>query len=116
MPHERITSRLAEHREKAGLTQQDLARLLDVSDNTIANWENNRGGIDKFAYVITLCKVLDCLPEDLIKREPYILGSSSSRRQLRLEQKQLKLDELHKRMKTNDSKDVSAPSVNEQEL
>jgi transcriptional regulator with XRE-family HTH domain/mannose-6-phosphate isomerase-like protein (cupin superfamily) len=51
-------------RERAGLTQIELAQLIGVSENTIANWE--KGGATKWIRQLrSLCKVLDCNLRDL---------------------------------------------------
>jgi transcriptional regulator with XRE-family HTH domain/mannose-6-phosphate isomerase-like protein (cupin superfamily) len=59
---------IARMREKAGLTQSELAKRLDVSENTIANWE--KGGAAKWiGHLSALCKELNCRLEDLIPQE-----------------------------------------------
>ncbi|CCB71932.1 helix-turn-helix domain-containing protein [Streptantibioticus cattleyicolor] len=37
---------LRTHRRRAGLTQETLARRLDVSTRTVSNWERGRHGVD----------------------------------------------------------------------
>lgn len=54
-------------REKAGLTQRDLSLLIDVTENTIQNWEKGRAGLEQIERLIKLCKVLNCNLEDLIE-------------------------------------------------
>jgi transcriptional regulator with XRE-family HTH domain len=63
-------SRIAEFRERAGLTQKELSKLVGVTENTIANWEKGRSGIDWIEKLIRLCKVLDCNLESLIDYNP----------------------------------------------
>lgn len=51
-----------------GLTQVELAQLIGVSENTIANWE--KGGASKWIrHLSRLCKVLNCNLEDLYLEE-----------------------------------------------
>jgi|GEM_PF-4170768 len=51
-------------REQSGLTQVELAKQVDVSENTIANWE--KGKASKWIHNLNkLCKVLGCTLEDL---------------------------------------------------
>jgi transcriptional regulator with XRE-family HTH domain/mannose-6-phosphate isomerase-like protein (cupin superfamily) len=55
---------IARLREKAGLTQSELAELIGVSENTIANWE--KGSASKWIRNLKrLCKILKCSLEDL---------------------------------------------------
>jgi DNA-binding Xre family transcriptional regulator len=54
-------------REKAGLTQLELSRLVGVTESTIQNWESGRTGTDHIDRVIRFCKALNCEVEDLIE-------------------------------------------------
>ena len=54
-------------REQVGLSQTELAFLVGVSVDTIANWENGRRGLDWFERFIRLCTALRCRPQDLIE-------------------------------------------------
>ncbi len=110
MPNERHPSRLADLREKAGLTQKALAERVGVSEGTIANWENDRGGLDKMiAQTHGLCEALKCSLEDLINCESY-------QKQIKSPEERKTLREILKTLGTNDSVDVGAPSGSEQEL
>ncbi len=60
-------SNVAELRKRAGLTQRELALQIDVTESTIANWEQGRNALDWFQRVAKLCKLLNCSPEDLIR-------------------------------------------------
>lgn len=53
-------------RERAGLSQTELAFLVGVSVDTIANWENGRRGLDWFERFVRLCTALRCNPQELI--------------------------------------------------
>lgn len=65
-----IDKPIARLRQKAGLTQSELAKLVDVSENTIANWE--RGSASKWIHNINkLCKVLGCEIEDLDSKSKH---------------------------------------------
>jgi transcriptional regulator with XRE-family HTH domain len=55
------------HRDRLGLTQKELANLLGVTENTVANWENGRSGFEQFARVVLLCNTLNCEAKDLIE-------------------------------------------------
>ncbi|WP_044500975.1 helix-turn-helix transcriptional regulator [Nostoc sp. PCC 7107] len=59
--------RIALLREKAGLTQLELSRLVGVTESTIQNWESGRTGTDHIERIIRFCKALDCKVEDLIE-------------------------------------------------
>ncbi|MCU0566723.1 MAG: helix-turn-helix domain-containing protein [Oculatellaceae cyanobacterium Prado106] len=52
-------------REKVGLTQIELAELIGVSENTIANWEKRDTLTNWVRHLLKLCRVLNCSLEDL---------------------------------------------------
>ncbi len=64
-----LAQRLKELRKKAGLTQEELAELIDVHLNTISRWEN---GIDtpKTFKITQLAKVLNVNEVELINGTP----------------------------------------------
>ncbi|MBC1237823.1 helix-turn-helix transcriptional regulator [Nostoc sp. 2RC] len=59
--------RIALLREKAGLTQLELSRLVGVTESTIQNWESGRTGTDHIERIIRFCKALNCQVEELIE-------------------------------------------------
>lgn len=63
-------SRIAEFRDQIGLTQIELADLLDVTENTVANWEKGRSGLVWIERVNKLCKLFQCTPDQLIDYVP----------------------------------------------
>jgi transcriptional regulator with XRE-family HTH domain len=65
--------RIALLREKAGLTQLELSRLVGVTESTIQNWESGRTGTDHIERIVRFCKALNCQVEDLIE---YVNESS----------------------------------------
>lgn len=68
---------IATLRERAGLTQLELADQLGISENTIANWE--KGSASKWIrQLYELCSLLHCslddlLPNEEVKTEQYYL-------------------------------------------
>ena len=46
-------SKIAELREQAGLTQRQLADLIEVDPSTVRNWERNRSSIEAFYSICT---------------------------------------------------------------
>lgn len=54
-------------REKAGLSQEKLARLSDVSNNTIINIEAGKQGNPTIETLKKIAKALNTPIEDLIK-------------------------------------------------
>jgi transcriptional regulator with XRE-family HTH domain len=64
---EKPKPRIALLREKAGLTQLELSRLVGVTESTIQNWESGRTGTDHIERIIRFCKALNCQVEDLIE-------------------------------------------------
>jgi transcriptional regulator with XRE-family HTH domain len=59
--------RIASLRERAGLTQLELSRLVGVTESTIQNWESGRTGTDHIERIAKFCKALNCQVEDLIE-------------------------------------------------
>ena len=53
-------------REKRNLSQEDLARKLQISRQSISKWEQ---GISypSILYLVPLIKILDCTLEELLK-------------------------------------------------
>ena len=70
-----IVPKIKQLRERRGLSQRRLAIALDMTENTIANWENGRSGLDWFERVAKLCKALDCSPNDLFD---YVEGGEAT--------------------------------------
>ncbi len=60
-------SKIFELREARGLTQYELAKLVDVDISTIRNLEKGRSGIQALVRVAKLCQALQCKAEDLIE-------------------------------------------------
>jgi len=90
----KVVSRIALLREKVGLTQLELSRLLGVTETTIQNWERSRAGIEQIERVIKLCEFLECEPEELIE---YIPSPNS---ELAEPQTTGRLEKLRKRLGT----------------
>lgn len=59
-------SKLEFLRQRAGLTQKDLAGTIGVSDFTYRNWISGRSrpALD-FSQMKRICRVLDCTIDDL---------------------------------------------------
>lgn len=62
-------SKIAELRERVGLTQRQLADLVEVDPSTIRNWERNRSSIEAFIRFAKLCDALNCDPSQLYTEE-----------------------------------------------
>lgn len=60
-----FSTKLKELRKEFGYKQQDLAQALDVSQQTIAKWENGKSE-PNISTLIKLSKVFNCLVDDLI--------------------------------------------------
>lgn len=69
-------NRIAELRNEAELTQEQLADQVGVSEGTIGNWENNGKGSDIFYRAYLLTDVLECSLIDLLRE-----GSTSKFRE-----------------------------------
>lgn len=69
MTRARTKAPVAKMREKAGLTQAELAKVVGVSENTIANWE--KGTASKWiTHLNRLCNALNCSLQDLDPEDP----------------------------------------------
>ena len=64
MKHE-IGNRIRKYRESRGLSQKELAQLINVSNSRVSNWEQgiNRPDVDIFANI---CMVLKVSPSELL--------------------------------------------------
>jgi len=63
-----VGKRIAEQRKKMGLTQNELAEKLMVSNKAVSKWESNAGH-PSFEFLSKLCDVLDCSADYLILGE-----------------------------------------------
>lgn len=61
------SSKIKRIREKLGLSQEKLARLADVSNNTIINIEAGKQGNPTIETLKRIAKALNTPIEDLIK-------------------------------------------------
>ncbi len=64
---EQFVSNIGRFREQKHLTQRDLSQLIGVTENTIANWEKGRSGLDLIWKLIKLCNILGCDLGDLLE-------------------------------------------------
>lgn len=106
----KAVSQIAQLREQLGLTQLELSQLLEITENTVANWERGRSGVECIERVVKLCKIFSCNPEDLIAYVPDDeVKSDGSKKQLLSDlQKLLKTDNQVKQQKKSVGKDLKA--------
>lgn len=52
-------------RESRRISQKDLARMLDINQSTLRNWEKKRSGWQMFCQVAKICEILQCDASDL---------------------------------------------------
>lgn len=62
----RIESNIAQLRQRAHLTQDDLAHRIGVAESSIRNWEGSKSGMKWFYYARRLCEELNCDIRELI--------------------------------------------------
>ena len=95
MDNIRTGKMIAELRKKQGLTQQQLADKLDLSNKTISKWESGNGSPD-ISNLLVLAEALEISVDELLKgeintSEPYADSESVkdylSRKELSAEQK-----------------------------
>jgi len=63
-----IGKRIAKKRKKLGLTQNDLAEILMISNKAVSKWESDMGN-PSFEFLPKLCETLDCSADYLILGE-----------------------------------------------
>lgn len=56
---------IAERRKARGLTQRELADLLNISDKTVSKWERG-AGLPEVSLMLPLCKELDISVNELL--------------------------------------------------
>jgi transcriptional regulator with XRE-family HTH domain len=86
--------RIAFLREKAGLTQLELSRLVGVTESTIQNWESGRTGTEQIERVIRFCQALNCQVQDLIEYIPESPEETTA--------KPSSLSDIHQMLGTNE--------------
>ncbi len=95
MENKKPISKIASLREQRGLTQLALSQTVGVTENTIANWEKGRSGVDLIEKLIKLCEALECELKDLIEYESTGSVDSGLRG--------LSVEEIHSYFKDNQS-------------
>ena len=68
MNQEKIGKFILENRKKKNLTQNELAKMLKVSNHTISNWENGKS-MPSYELLVPLTKELDISITELINGE-----------------------------------------------
>ncbi len=69
-------------RERRGLTQREIAQSLNLTDQTVSNWENFRNEPKlTIPQTLKLCQILQCSLEELATIAEEISRQVKSRRQ-----------------------------------
>ena len=65
----KIGAKIRSYRSARGLSQKELAELINVSSSRLSNWEKgiNRPDVDQLECI---CKVLQVSPNDLLEIDP----------------------------------------------
>ncbi|MCI5744720.1 MAG: helix-turn-helix domain-containing protein [Erysipelotrichaceae bacterium] len=63
-----IGTKIKEYRNKAGLTQKDLADKLNITYQAVSRWENDDAE-PSFDMLKDICKILNCSTDDLFEIE-----------------------------------------------
>jgi len=69
MDNQEFGSRIAEARKRSGMTQRELAELLDVTDKAVSKWECGKG-FPEITLLPKLSRILGIKPEDLLSEKP----------------------------------------------
>lgn len=102
-------SRIAELRDRAGLTQVQLAALVGVTPNTIQNWEKPNG-LKQLERYLKMAELFGCQVEELVEYVPSESNQEvaiSKTREFSLED----VRELRKRWGTAERTTVQSPSA-----
>ena len=59
-------NKIKEFRKKKNLSQSDIAKIMNVKQNTISQWEQNRT-LPNVKYAIQLAEILETTVESLYK-------------------------------------------------
>ena len=78
MNQEKIGKFLADDRKEKGLTQQELAKIVGVTDRAISNWENGRRMPDISLFKV-LCEALDISLNELLAGEKILVEEKEKR-------------------------------------
>ena len=78
MNQEKIGKFLADVRKEKGLTQQELAKIVGVTDRAISNWENGRRMPDISLFKV-LCEALDISLNELLAGEKILVEEKEKR-------------------------------------
>ena len=62
----KLSEKIKEYRERAGLTQEELAERMNVQRNTVWRWENQKANL-KADSVQKLSAILNVAPADLME-------------------------------------------------
>lgn len=100
-------SKVASFREKAGLTQVQLAVLVGVTPNTIQNWEKD-DGLSQLEKYLKLAEVFGCQVEDLVEYVPAPEGEEPKSKSFSLQE----LRELRERWGTGTKAEPEAQKSN----
>lgn len=65
MDNQKFGNRIAEARKKNGMTQRELAELLDVTDKAVSKWECGKG-FPEITLLPKLSRILGIKPEELL--------------------------------------------------
>lgn len=58
---------LKERRQKAGLTQENVAKIVDVDQSAVSLWENGKKPL--FKYRVKLAKLYGCTVDELLSED-----------------------------------------------
>ena len=74
MNQEKIGKFIAKERKEKSMTQQELAKKLNITDRAISHWENGRSMPDA-GIMLELCKLLDINVNELLSAKKIIKES-----------------------------------------
>lgn len=94
--------KLGQLRQQAGLTQSEVAKLLGVTENTLANWETGRSGTNWIKLIVQMCVLYECDVKDLIEYHAEINAKAAQVEELSIVIGQRRtLEELQKLIGTD---------------
>lgn len=70
-------NRIKQYRESCGITQNQLADMLNVSQSTVAMWETGKA-LPRSRVLIRLAGVFGCTVDELLRDDEEIITCSAS--------------------------------------
>ena len=99
MNQEKIGKFIAKVRKEKNMTQQELAKKLNITDRAISHWENGRSMPDA-GIMLELCKLLDINVNELLSAKKIIKESYNEQAEGNLLEMRREIESQNKKILT----------------